>query len=85
VCSLAKLVIIVHDAGTQVPLPYTQVDADGSVLTTGLDGVCSFDVTLGKAVVVKVRHSYYRPWSSTVQVNTERFEVSCDLEKAILG
>jgi hypothetical protein len=74
----------VRDAGTGAVLPYVHIEADGIVLTSGLDGVASFEFPLGKTVILKVRHLVYRPWSRAVPITAERVEVSADLERAIL-
>lgn len=80
---MAKLVVTVRDAITRAVLPYIHTEADGVVLTTGLDGTCVFEVPLGKTVIVKARSPIHRPWSRSVPVTAERVEVSADLEKAI--
>jgi len=76
--------VTVRDAYTGAALPYTQVETDGIVLTTGLDGTATFEFALGRTVTVKVRHVAYRPWSQSVPINAERVEVPANLEKAIL-
>jgi len=82
---MARLVVSVRDATTGAVLPYVHVEADGMVLTTGLDGTVAFEFPLGKTATVKVRHIVYRPWSRSVPIAADRVEVSASLEKAILS
>lgn len=81
---MAKLVVTVRDATTKAMLPYIHTEADGVVLTTGLDGTCVFEFPLGKTVTIKARSPIHRPWSRSVSVTAERTEVEVALEKAIL-
>jgi len=81
---LARLVVTVRDASTGAALPYTHVEADGVVLTAGLDGAAVFEVALGATKTIKVRHTAFRPWSRSVTIMAERVEVPADLEKALL-
>lgn len=75
----------VTDAQTGNVLPYVHVEADGMVLTTGLDGTCSFGVNLNQTYTVKVRNVYYRPFSASVQVMTDPTTVNAAIQKAIMG
>lgn len=81
---MARLVVSLRDAATGAVLPYTYVEADGIAQTTGLDGTATFELPLGRTVIVRVRHVAYRPWSQSVSMTTERVEVPANLEKAIL-
>lgn len=82
---MATLVVKVTDAGTGNPLPYVHVETDGMVLTTGLDGSCSFGVDVGKTYMVKVRNVNYRPYSVSVAVAQDTVQVDARLEKAVMG
>lgn len=82
---MATLVVQVSDTTSGNPLSYVHVEADGMVLTTGLDGSCSFGVERGKTYTVKVRNVYYRPFSVSVLINQDTVTVNAQLQKAILG
>lgn len=82
---MATLVVKVTDASTGNALPYVHVEADGMVLTTGLDGSCSFGVDKGKTYTVKVRNVYYRPFSVSVPITQDTVSVNAQLQKAIMS
>lgn len=81
---MATLVVAVSDATTGAPLSYVHTEVDGMVLTTGLDGTCSFGVNMGKTYTVKVRNVFYRPFSVSVPITQDTVQVSAKLQKAAL-
>lgn len=81
---MARLNIKVVDSYSKAPLPYVHVEVDGRVLSTGLDGVATFDLPAGLGYIVKARQVYYRPWTRTIQIPQEgTYEQPVELEKAI--
>lgn len=81
---MARLNIKVVDSYSRAPLPYVHVEVDGRVLTTGLDGVATFDLPAGLSYTVKARGVYYRPWTRMIQIPQEAiYEQLVELEKAI--
>ena len=81
---MAQLAVTVKDATTGAALPYVHVEADGVVLTTGLDGAAIFDVPVGSTRTIKVRNVMFRPWSRSVSISSERVEVTASMEKEIM-
>jgi len=82
---MATLVVKVTDGQTGASISYVHVEADGMVLTTGLDGSCSFGVDQGKTYTVKVRSNFYRPFSQSILVNQATVTVNAQIQKAILS
>jgi len=81
---MARLNIKVIDSYSKAPLPYVHIEVDGRVLTTGLDGVATFDLPAGASYIIKVRQAAYRPWTRTIQIPQETtYEQLVELEKAI--
>lgn len=81
---MARLNVKVVDSYSKTALPYVHVEVDGRVLTTGLDGVASFDIPAG-SYTIKVRQIAYRPWTRTIQITQEiTYQQQVDLEKAAL-
>jgi len=81
---MATLVVKVTDAASGAPLPYVHTEVDGMVLTTGLDGTCSFGVNKGTTYTVKVRAVQYRPFSVSVPITQDAVTVNAQLQKAAL-
>ena len=81
---MATLTVKVTDMQTGAAIPYVHVEADGQVLTTGLDGTCSFGVNQGQTYTVKVRNVFYRPFSVSVPINQATVNVNAQLQKAIM-
>lgn len=81
---MARLNIKVTDAYSKAALPYVYVEVDGRSLSTGLDGVATFDLPAGPSYTIKVRQVAYRPWTRTIQIPQEgTYEQPVELEKAI--
>jgi len=81
---MARLNIKVVDSYSKTALAYVHVEVDGRVLTTGIDGVASFDLPAGAGYTIKVRQVAYRPWTRTIQIAQEAtYEQPVELEKAI--
>ena len=81
---MARLNIKVVDSYSQTALAYVHVDVDGRVLTTGLDGVATFDLPAGATYTIKVRQVAYRPWTRTIQIPQDAtYEQTVALEKAV--
>lgn len=82
---MATLNVAVTDATSGAGIPYTLVQVGGLSDSTGVDGTASFDVPLNSSQVVKVRHSAYRPWTTTVQVSSDPTNVKVQLQRVALG
>jgi len=81
---MVRLNIKVVDSYSKTPLPYVHVEVDGRVLSTGLDGVATFDLSAGVSYTIKVRQVAYRPWTRAIQMAQEGpYEQLVELEKAI--
>jgi hypothetical protein len=82
---VATLVVTVSDWSTGNVLAWVHVEVDGMVLTTALDGSCSFGVELGKTYTLKVRSTSYRPFSVAVTIAQDPTQVNVQLQKAVVG
>lgn len=81
---MATLVVKVTDAASGAALPYIHTEVDGMVLTTGLDGTCSFGVNQGTTYTVKVRAVQYRPFSVSVPITQNTTTVNAQLQRSSL-
>jgi len=79
---MARLNVKVVDSYSKTVLSYVHVEVDGRVLSTGLDGVATFDIPAG-SYTIKVRQVAYRPWTRTIQISEGSYEQTVELEKAI--